>query len=233
MSTKLEQFINDHRDEFDSEEPSRNVWENIREQVDPSEKKKAPVVSFNWKKLSIAAAVAVLLGAGALILNRRQQTISGSVATQPAVVKPATDNGLPKVVPADTVKEIPQLADNSATVKPEPKKQNDAPDETVANMNEEMYHFAKLVEIKHKELKQIQKDEPLLYQQFAGDVNKLDSVYHGLEKQLPQNPNREQLIEAMIQNLQLQMDLLNHQLSIIKQINNSKKSAYEKAFKSA
>ena len=94
-----------------------------------------------------------------------------------------------------------------------------------------MYHYAKLVEIKQKELKTIEKDEPLLYKQFSMDVGKLDSVYHGLQQQLTKNPNREQILEAMLQNLQLQMGLLNHQLDIIKQINHSKKTAYEKAYK--
>jgi hypothetical protein len=98
-------------------------------------------------------------------------------------------------------------------------------------MDEEMYHYAKLVEIKHNQLKTIEKDEPLLYRQFASDVNKLDSVYHTLQSELPKNPNREQLLEAMLQNLQLQMQLLNHQLDIIKQINHSKKTEYEKAYK--
>jgi hypothetical protein len=126
-----------------------------------------------------------------------------------------------------------QLAQSAAEPKNGVKKSDPAADDQVSDYKEEMYHFAKLVELRHKELSKIVKDEPLLYRQFAGEVNKLDSVYHSLEKQLPENPNREQLIEAMIQNLQLQMDLLNHQLTIVKQINHSKKSAYEKAFKSA
>jgi hypothetical protein len=89
-----------------------------------------------------------------------------------------------------------------------------------------------LIEIKHEELKTLEKDEPLLYRQFSGDVQKLDSVYHSLKTQLPGNSNREQLIEAMISNLQLQIGLLNKQLSIIKKIKYSKKSAYENAYKS-
>jgi phage shock protein A len=96
-----------------------------------------------------------------------------------------------------------------------------------------MIHYTRLVELKQQELKAIQKDEPLLYKQFATDVDKLDSVFHGLQQQLPKNPNKEQLLEAMLQNLQLQMGLLNHQLDIIKQINHSKKTAYEKAYKTA
>jgi hypothetical protein len=87
------------------------------------------------------------------------------------------------------------------------------------------------VEIKEKELKTIEKDEPLLYKQFSLDVGKLDSSYHSLQNKLSKYPNREQILEAMLQNLQLQMGLLNHQLDIIKQINHSKKTAYEKAYK--
>ncbi len=98
--------------------------------------------------------------------------------------------------------------------------------------NKEMYYYAKLIELKHEELKTLEKDEPLLYRQFSGDVQKLDSVYHSLKTQLPNNSNREQVIEAMISNLQLQIGLLNKQLDIIKQIKHSKKSAYEKAYKS-
>jgi hypothetical protein len=102
-----------------------------------------------------------------------------------------------------------------------------------SDYKEEMYHYSKLIEIKHNELKKIEKDEPLLYKKFSSDVKKLDSVYHTLQTQLPKNSNQEQLLEAMIQNLQLQIGLLNHQLEIIKQINHSKNSEYEKAYKSA
>ncbi|MBS1936082.1 MAG: hypothetical protein JST96_18925, partial [Bacteroidetes bacterium] len=111
-------------------------------------------------------------------------------------------------------------------------KQNDDAATQQSNVNEELYHFAKIVEIKHRELKTMAKDEPLLYKQFSGDVNKLDSVYHSLETKFSKNQNSEELLEAMIQNLQLQMQLLNHQLDIIKQLNHSKKSAYEKAYQS-
>ncbi len=230
MSSHLEQFINEHREEFDADEPGKKVWDNIQKQLDPAKNQPATVAAFNWKKWSAAAAVAILLGGGVLyITNKDNNPVpSGGIAK----TKPAIDNNLPKTQPATTGTDQSQPAQAATDPKQEIKKEEPAANDQLSDMNEEMYHFAKLVEIKHKELKKIEKDEPLLYQQFAGDVNKLDSVYHSLEKQLPENPNREQLIEAMIQNLQLQMDLLNHQLTIIKQINHSKKSAYEKAFKS-
>ncbi|HEX3767413.1 MAG TPA: hypothetical protein VHT72_03515, partial [Puia sp.] len=144
-------------------------------------------------------------------------------------------NHLPVInIPVDTSKQIAQKdavvpqklnPDNREPVNPA----NEPPE---TGENKEMFYYAKLIELKHEELKTLEKDEPLLYRQFSGDVQKLDSVYHSLKTQLPNNSNREQVIEAMISNLQLQIGLLNKQLDIIKKIKHSKKSAYEKAYKS-
>lgn len=92
----------------------------------------------------------------------------------------------------------------------------------------EVYHFTQLIELKQTELKQIEKDNPELYKQFLGDIYKLDSSYLLLKNELPVNPNREELLEAMIQNLRLQTELLNQQLFIIKQIKQSKSKTNEK-----
>jgi len=232
MSSHLEQFIKDHRDEFDSEEPSRKVWDDVRQQLEPGAKPETPVVRINFFRWSAAAAVILLLGSSIWYFNRNNgNNIPRSVAV---TGKPVVDSpGIIKSPVATTIDtQATQLARENTRPKIEPKKQEDSKDD-LSSYNQEMYHYAKLIEIKHNELKKIEKDEPLLYKKFSGDVYKLDSVYHSLQKQLPKNSNREQLLEAMIQNLQLQIGLLNHQLNIIKQINQSKKSAYEKAYKSA
>lgn len=238
MSNQLEQFIRDHREEFDTEEPSNKVWENIRPVLDPSKKKETAVVlPLKFLRRAIAAAIIVLAAGGAWYFFSRT---SHNDDNKPVAVteKPPVDTGSKE---EKTEKQLPApAADSSSTrlarentqPKYEAGKDEKPATEEESNFKEEMYHYARLVEIKHKELKKIEKDEPLLYRQFAGDVHKLDSVYRSLERQLPSNPNREQLLEAMIQNLQLQMELLNRQLDIIKQINHTKKSEYEKAYKS-
>jgi phage shock protein A len=81
--------------------------------------------------------------------------------------------------------------------------------------------------LKQNELRQIEKDQPELYRQFVSDITQLDSSYNSLKKELPANPNREQLLEAMIQNLQLQTELLNQQLRIIKQIKQAKNKSHD------
>jgi hypothetical protein len=233
MSNRLENFVRDHREQFDGEEPDSKIWEAIRKDMglgeDPNKKKPAPVVRLYRAVWAMAAAVVLLIAGTVWFLSaRRSQTtnipaiVSGTRQHTQPTTKTDTQSATPLQNPAQTpdsnqAADKDNLADNQTDLKTE--------------QNEEMYHYAKLVEIKQKELKTIEKDEPLLYKQFSMDVNKLDSAYHSLQQQLIKNPNREQILEAMLQNLQLQMGLLNHQLDTIKQINHSKQSAYEKAYK--
>ena len=100
------------------------------------------------------------------------------------------------------------------------------------NYAKQVYHFTQLIELKQEELKQIEKDQPELYQKFISDITALDSSYNALQKELPENPNREKLLEAMIQNLRLQTELLNQQLLIIQKIKQSKNTNDENNSKS-
>ena len=92
----------------------------------------------------------------------------------------------------------------------------------------QMNQFVKMIDSKQEELKTLAKEQPELYQEFTTAINQLDSSYNTLKNQLSATPNREMLLEAMIQNLQLQLNVLNQQLNIINQIKESKKYNHEK-----
>ena len=100
--------------------------------------------------------------------------------------------------------------------------------DTIATVDApEVNQFAKMIALKQEELRSLAKDQPELYQRFTKDIDQLDSSYNILKKQLSATPNRELLLEAMIQNLQLQLNVLNQQLNIINQIK-QKKYSHEK-----
>mgnify|MGYP001811246947 CR=1 FL=1 len=82
----------------------------------------------------------------------------------------------------------------------------------------EVVQYTRLIDEKRSELKQMTEDNPALYQEFATDLNRLEHSYQSLKSDLPRNPNQEMLIQAMIQNLQLQINLLNEQLRVIQRI---------------
>ncbi|MBS1754760.1 MAG: hypothetical protein R2765_04860 [Ferruginibacter sp.] len=88
--------------------------------------------------------------------------------------------------------------------------------------------FVKMIDTKQQELKLMTKEQPELYKKFTTAISQLDSSYSLLKNQLSASPNREMLLQAMIQNLQLQLSVLNQQLNIIQQIKQSKKYSHEK-----
>jgi len=235
MSSHIDDFIDQHREEFDDESPSPEIWNRIQEKMKPATKAGsgtlAPVRALYPRRWMAAAAAAVVLAvSGWLYFSLRPSANPAPEIVKTKQVEPARSNNLPQVGPVDSTASKEVLAEAPRKPKairaPETDTKTAVPDDPAA---EEMYHYTRLIELKHDELKSLKKDEPLLYKKFASDVNKLDSVYNTLKAQLPQQSNREQVIEAMITNLQLQIGLLNRQLKIIKQIKHSKQSAYEKA----
>lgn len=82
----------------------------------------------------------------------------------------------------------------------------------------EVVQYTQMIDDKRADLKQMTEDNPALFQEFATDLNRLENSYQSLKADLPQNPNQEVLIQAMIQNLHLQINLLNEQLRVIQRI---------------
>ena len=89
MSSRLEQFIKDHREEFDADEPAPKVWDDVRQQLEPGTKQETPVIRFNFFRWSAAAAVVILLGSGIWYFSRN----NGTSTTENPVAK--IDNDLP------------------------------------------------------------------------------------------------------------------------------------------
>ncbi|MBK0380233.1 hypothetical protein [Mucilaginibacter segetis] len=79
------------------------------------------------------------------------------------------------------------------------------------------------INTKRIELKQVAKFDPQLYQEFNNDIAKIQENYKKLTKDLATSPNQERILRAMIRNLQIQTEVLNQQLSVIEQFNQSKK----------
>ena len=198
MNKRLEQFIQDNREAFDSEEPRPQLWKKLRAEVQESRKDER-VFHLSFLRWTAAAAVLIML-AGMFYYMEQKRESAGVLAN--------TTSSNPAVTTEDVLNAL---------------------DPTYAK---QVYHFTQLIELKQIELKQIEKEHPDLYRQFVKDITKLDSSYQALKTELPKNPNRELLLEAMIQNLRLQTELLNQQLSIIKQLKQKNTSDHESISKS-
>lgn len=74
------------------------------------------------------------------------------------------------------------------------------------------------IETRQEELKEATADNPELYKQFLDDLQLLDSTYNMLQKQAAHTANKDVIMKAMLQNLQLQAELLYRQLLITSDI---------------
>ncbi|OOQ57600.1 hypothetical protein [Mucilaginibacter pedocola] len=83
--------------------------------------------------------------------------------------------------------------------------------------------YASLVETKKVQLKKVAKFDPQLYNEFNNELLKMQANYSKLRTDLATSPNQERVLRAMIRNLQVQAEVLNQQLSVIEQFNQSKK----------
>ena len=119
---------------------------------------------------------------------------------------------------------IRKYSHENPIVKEQPKTESTNPIDINGIAPEYAVQFKKIyesVENQQEELKSASAGQPQLYEQFEEDLKVLDSAFTSLKNQAAHTPNRDVLIKAMIQNLQLQAELLGRQLSIIKEVKNT------------
>ncbi len=218
MYKKLEEFVRENRDAFDSDKPSDEVWENIQYGLDLDKKQGWFTKNKIIRLVSIVAAT-VLVISGIWYFTR----------TKPDETITAKANLHDKASPVKDSSELQQSNIDSPIVKPE--KNEDNENANADEFKEELFYYTRLTAIKYNQLKRIEKDEPVLYKNFSREIKKLDSTYHDLQHLLQTNPKKELVLTAMINNLKMQAELLSKQLDIIHTIKQSKKSKYENDYK--
>ncbi len=77
--------------------------------------------------------------------------------------------------------------------------------------------YTNLIEQKRQELKQI--DRVGLSENFLKELDELDSTYKNLKNTYKTNISQEKILNAMIENLQLRIQILNKQLEILQALN--------------
>jgi hypothetical protein len=198
MANNIERFVRDNRDSFDENVPPSKIWENIEKELKINP---APAHKMRWIRWTMAAAATMALGIGIWWIYSSGSSVSPVAQVQ----KDSGNNISPEKRPAEL-----DIADIDPAYA------------------QQVVQFISLIDKKQDELKSLGKDQPELYRKFSSDIERLDSTYAILKLQLPVNPNKEELLQAMISNLQLQIDLLNQQLNIINKIKQSKTKGNEK-----
>jgi len=234
---RLEQFVQTNRNAFDDEQPGAAVWQKLEETFVPKQEQKTPAIfrSMVARVISIAA-ILILVAVSVWQFAAKDNTTQPLAQNEkPKTSAPAEQSPKPVTLPAAEDKtSAPSAQDKIADVKT-PAKDNTTQEVTPASdddQTQEIFYYTKLTEIKFKELKKIEKEEPALYHSFAAEIKKLDDNYHGLQAMLKGNADKEAILSAMITNLKMQTEILSKQLYIIHSLKKSKQTKNETTDKS-
>lgn len=219
---KIERFIRDNRDVFDDREPPHDLWKRIEAGLDKQSDQVTPGTTSPFQQIHRNQAQTELSAANQTTRTRFRLDWPGLDWPRldwPRLNWPGSAwTGLDWRVAASVA--VLLLAGSflfmnyqyGVTHQPE----------VVAaspSYAKEVVQYTRLIDNKRTELKQMTQDNPVLYQEFATDLDRLENSYQSLKDDLPRNPNQDVLIRAMIQNLHYQINLLNEQLRVIQRIN--------------
>ena len=196
---RLENFVQDNREEFDVFEPRPELWQHICRDLsqESPEKKEAKVIKFSFGErasfsadfffMRVAAAIVLLVGCGLTLFLMKQQP-------------PETAYTLASTESIET--EAPELS----SIAPE--------------LPEIEAYYASQIEEKKSELSEYDLKVLGLDEQQVIDkeLAQLDSSYTQLKKQLYTSPNTEEIVNAMIQNLWIRVRVLNKQLEVLQRL---------------
>lgn len=204
MKNNLERFIRDNREAFDAAEPPMDLWASIEPGITQPEPSTGAEPSTDYVSVGFVSTPETepirkpLNGKPFAGGHQRGWGFNWGIAASIAILLLA--GGFWFLNHQYGVTDQPQVVVVSPTYA------------------KEFVQYARLVDEKQAELKAMTTSNPALYQAFATDLERLERSYQTLKADLPENPNQETLVQAMIQNLQLQINLLNEQLRVIQRM---------------
>jgi hypothetical protein len=80
--------------------------------------------------------------------------------------------------------------------------------------------FSSLIEIKRSELNQYKNAQPELINELNKQLKDLQMNYNSLLPQLKDENKKDLIVQALIENLQLQLEVLNRSLEIVQNLKN-------------
>ncbi|UXX77990.1 hypothetical protein N7E81_11525 [Reichenbachiella carrageenanivorans] len=92
-----------------------------------------------------------------------------------------------------------------------------------AELREVEGYYTQLISQKRAEIKSVIAQKGLADVDLLEDMEQLDQMYAKLKKDLKKNQNDERVINAMIQNLQLRVEILSKQLRVLERISKHEK----------
>ncbi|MDR0793566.1 MAG: hypothetical protein LBE82_09690 [Chitinophagaceae bacterium] len=190
----FKKYLQQHRSQLDTDEPGENVWNNIRQKLEQSERKKLKL--FPVIKWAVAASVLLLAGVGAIhLLEKKENSVpQKEIAQQQNTgVKPNETGALdtfrnPENVAAQTDTDKQDFSINKNTAarikKEKPRKAPEQPEENTLHI--EMAGFIQVINAQKTFINKtpLYAESPAYFAEFKNQLKQLDDDEKSLRNEI-------------------------------------------------
>lgn len=225
MKDKLEKYISDNRKLFDNEEPGDELWRRIAGDIGKPGVKKIPLPGIILK---VAAAVILVFASWYIFNNysgnKTREYAHIAVRDKDAIFIKRKVNRIPEKESEIKVIYLNNYS-KAAIIK------NNEPGEPVyeQELAEVKAYYTVQINERQNEIYTYAAFNPQIRSQIKIEFSQLDSIYSSLRRDLKDNINNKEVVEAMIQNYMIRMKILENLLQQLKGQDSTinKKTVYE------
>jgi hypothetical protein len=200
MENEFEKYLQQNRDRFEKGSPSPRVWEKLQRDLIEHQTRRHRVIRMRRIGWSIAACI-VLCTSVVLFIFRpiKNETITRNDRHHDSVLD--QQKILAEKIEQDSALRMAGVTDDKT--------------------RQSLFRYTKLIETRQKQMAVLQQVNPQLYASSQKVLLDLNQVYNRLQKQLPGSPDQQKVLQALIQNLKMQEQILNNQLQLLEELQNN------------
>ncbi|HLX90675.1 MAG TPA: hypothetical protein VKR32_03275 [Puia sp.] len=198
MSTDFEDFLDANKDRLDKGSPQPETWRKLEQRLVAYHQKKRNTRVIRMR-LAAAASTLAIVGLTVLLVFERHKNF--------AKIETAAVQG----------------TDSNASVFNTDNLRNFVDQKTMQSL----VRYTSAITEKQQQIKQLLSSNPQLYGDFVIAMHSLDQLFRELELAIANSPNRQSILQSMIENLQLRETILDNQLQLLNNLQSSNGADHE------
>jgi len=227
---KFKQYIQQHKTELNTKEPSANLWLNIQQQL-PTKKSATVLTIFKW---AAAACIIVLCGFGVLYLlninkqnnnvavNKNQQTNQPIEIQKETTPQENLENNNPQIAQANAATNSTSTEKNKQPASTQTQKKNNNNNEVEATLQSLDSRFINIINLQKEKISStpLYTESPSYYSDFIVRFKEMDSDEKTIKNAIAKQGLTDDLLSRLINIYQQKLNVLKDLQKEINKTNN-------------
>ncbi|MBS1579651.1 MAG: hypothetical protein JST29_08440 [Bacteroidetes bacterium] len=227
---KFKQYIQQHKTELNTKEPSANLWLNIQQQL-PTKKSATVLTIFKW---AAAACIIVLCGFGVLYLlninkqnnnvavNKNQQTNQPIEIQKETTPQENLENNNPQIAQANAATNSTSTEKNKQPASTQTQKKNNNNNEVETTLQSLDSRFINIINLQKEKISStpLYTESPSYYSDFIVRFKEMDSDEKAIKNAITKQGLTDDLLSRLINVYQQKLNVLKDLQKEINKTNN-------------